>query len=484
MARTPLPLGFVFYQSDSLAFSAQRCVNWIPIVAEAPALNDRMLMQPRGLKAFVDTSLDANRGGLDMAEKAYFINGNSLVEVTNSGAFINRGTIPGSGRVSLATNGQFLVIVIPGVSAFAYDNVALTLDQITDANFRISDSVVFKDGLFVFSASAGDVFFNSRINDPFTYDFEFGAANVNSDRIVALHVNHNELFVGGLETIELFQIPVSPGAGFPFQRIPGANIQKGLHSKFGTVEFNNTFAFIGGGLNESTAIWQVSGSASASKLSTDAIDNEIQKFTRDEIANSFSMTYSERGQFLALFTFESTRIPSRTFVYNATASGRIGQAVWFEFQSGVNDDRFRVQSIVSAYGKLLVGDDRSGLIGELDHDTLTYYGDPIFRSMATTPFSQDGLPIFAGLFEATFQAGVGLTGGNDPVVRLDFSDDGGRTFSSEISRGIGKIGKYGQRSVWERQGDFPVSRTIRLTITDPVRANLIRLAANPELGVQ
>jgi len=484
MARTPLPLGFVFYQSDSLAFSAQRCVNWIPVASEAPALNDRMLMQPLGLKSFVDTLIDANRGGMEMKEISYFVNGNSLIEVSSLGTFTNRGTIPGSGRVSLANNGQFLVIVIPGLSAFAYDNVANTLTQITDVNFRIADSVVLKDGFFTFSASDGSVVFVSSLNDPFTYDgTEFAAANINPDRIVALHVNHNELFVGGLETIEIFQ-STGAASGFPFQRIPGANIQKGLHTKFGTVEFNNTFAFIGGGFNEETAIWQISGSSSASKLSTDAIDNEIQKFTRDEIANSFSMTYSERGQFLALFTFESTRIPSRTFVYNATASGRIGQAVWFEFQTGVNDGRFRVQSIVSAYGKLLVGDDRSGLIGELDHDTLTYYGDPIFRSMATTPFSQDGLPIFAGLFEATFQAGVGLTGGDDPIVRLDFSDDGGRTFSSEISRGIGKIGKYGQRSVWERQGDFPVSRTIRLTITDPVRANLIRLAANPELGVQ
>ena len=115
---------------------------------------------------------------------------------------------------------------------------------------------------------------------------------------------------------------------------------------------------------------------------------------------------------------------------------------------------------------------------------MTYYGDPIFRSSATAPFSQEGLPIFAGLFEATFQAGVGLTGGNDPIVRLDFSDDQGMTFSSEISRGSGKIGKYCQRTVLERKGDCHITRTIRLKITNPGRAKLIKLAANPELGVQ
>ena len=485
MPRTSLPIGFSFYQSESLPFSAQRCVNWIPTVAESGALSTRMLMQPSGLKVFSDTLLNANRGGQVMKDVPYFIEGNTLVSLSSAGVVTTHGTVEGAGRVSLANNGQFLVIVVPGGKSYAFDNLANTLTEITDVDFRTSDTVVFKDGFFVFSASDGSVFFNSSLNDPFNYDaLDFGTAEINPDRIVALHVNHNELFVPGLETIELFQN--IGGTGFPFQRIPGANIQKGVHAKFSLIEFDNTFCFIGGGLNERSAVWKVTGSSSVSKISTDAIDNEIQKFTREEISDSFAMTFSERGQFFAVFTFESPRIPSRTFIYNATASALLGQKVWFELQAGVNDGRYRVQSIVAAYGKLLVGDDRSGIIGEIDKDTLNYYGDEIFRSSATQPFSQDGLAIFAGEFEATFESGVGLTAGNgsDPQVRMDRSDDGGRTFNSETSRAIGKIGKFGQRSIWRRQGRFPVARTVRLTITDEVRANLIRLAATPEVGVQ
>jgi len=485
MPRIPLPLGFSFYQSESLPFSAQRCINWIPTVAESAALNTRALFQPLGLKQFVDTGLGANRGAQVMKDIPYFVNGNSLVSVSSTGTVTNHGTITGSGRVSLANNGQYLVIVVPGGRAYAYDNVADTLNQITDVDFRTSDTVVFKDGYFVFSSSDGTVFFNSALNDPFSYDaLDFGSAEINPDRINALHVNHNELFVCGSETIELFQNV--GGAGFPFQRIPGANIQKGVHAKFSLVEFDNSFCFVGGGLNERSAIWKVTGSSSAQKISTDAIDKEIQKFTREEIESSFAVTYAAHGQFLALFTFESSRIPSRTFVYNATASTLMQQRVWFELQTGVTDNRFRVQNIANAYGKLLVGDSVSGIIGELDSDTLDYYGDEIFRQSTSKPFDQNGLPIFAGEFEATFQGGVGLTTGqgSEPVVRLDRSDDGGRTFGSETSRTIGKIGEYGQRSIWRRQGRFPVSRVVRLTITDKVRANLIRLAATPEVGAQ
>ena len=485
MPRLPLPIGFSFYQSESAPFSSQRCVNWIPVVAEDAALNTRALFQPPGLKQLVDSAVVGNRGSLQMKEIPYFVNGNSLLSMSSTNVITNHGTIAGSGNVSLANNGQYLVIVVPGGNAYAYNNVTSVLAQITDVDFRTSGTVVFKDGYFVFSASDGAVFFNSALNDPFNYDaLDFGTAEISSDKIVSLHVNHNELFVIGLETIELFQN--IGGVGFPFQRIPGANIQKGAHARFSPIEFDNTFCFVGGGLNEQTAIWKVTGSSSAQKISSNAIDKEVQKFNKAEIEASFSMTFARHGQFLALFTFESTRIPSRTFVYNATASAYMQRNVWFELQTGVTDNRFRVQSIVQAYGKLLVGDQSTGIIGELDADTLDYYGDEITRFSITAPFSENGVELFSGEFEATLQSGVGLTTGqgSNPQIRMSFSDDGGRTFSSEFSRSIGKIGEYGHRSIWRQQGRFPVSRMIKLKITDKVRANLIRLAATPELGQQ
>ncbi len=84
------------------------------------------------------------------------------------------------------------------------------------------------------------------------------------------------------------------------------------------------------------------------------------------------------------------------------------------------------------------------------------------------------------------EAGVGLTTGqgSDPIVRMDYSDDGARTFTSETQRKYGKIGVYGQRVVWRRQGDFPVSRVVRFSGSDPVKRTIIKLAANAESGTQ
>ena len=246
MPRVPLPLGFSHYQAESRPFSGQRCINWIPTVAEGPALNPRALLQPSGLKQFADTLISGNRGAQLMGSLAYFVYGSSLFSVSSTGVTVNLGTIPGTGRVSLAHNAinkdnsdQFLVIVIPGVSAFVFNAGDSSLTQITDPDFVTADTVVFKGGFFVFSASDGSIFFNSLLNQPLSYDSnDQGSAEISPDLIVALHVNHDELFVGGEETIELFQIPQGTGAGFPFQRIPGANIQKGVHARFSIVEFD------------------------------------------------------------------------------------------------------------------------------------------------------------------------------------------------------------------------------------------------------
>jgi hypothetical protein len=484
MPRQQLEIATGFYASDSLPLCAQRCINWIPVIPQAESLSQRALFDAPGLTLF-STVTGVNRGSKEMKEVPYFVNGNSLWSVNSAGVSTNRGTIEGSGRVSMATNGQYLVVVVPNGKAYAYDNVSSTLTQITDIDFtaRKANAVVYKDGFFVFAAADGTVFFNSALNDPFTLRGEdFLAADINPDRIMGLHVNHNELYVLGSETIELFQ--TIGGADFPFQRIPGANIQKGVHGGFSVSEFDNTFTFVGGGVNEGSAIWKVTSSASAVKISTSAIDTAIQEFTRAEIENCFTWAYALDGNYFVGFTFESDRIPSKTFSYDATTSALAGISTWHERQSGTTDNSWRVNSIVYAHDKLLVGDSQGGNIGYIDKKSYTEYGDVMVQEKASKPFSANGIPLFAGEIQLTMESGVGLaTGqGSDPVVRMDFSDDGGRTFSSEFSRSYGKIGEYMSLPTWRRQGRIPRHRVLRFKTSEPVKSVIIKLEANIAAG--
>lgn len=477
----PIPLGF--YQHKSLPLAAQRCINWIPVIPEAEALNDRALMQPSGVTQFGTSGKDPCRGGRRLAGVPFFVNGNILVSYDTDGDPTVKGTITGTGQVSMADNGTQLVIVVPGGDSFVWNGSSVT--QITDPDFQVSDTVSFYRGFFVFTTSNGKQLFVSNLNAPLTFDaLDFGSAEGDPDRIITQVLDHDELAILGEKTTETFKLV--GGAGFPLQIIPGAYSEKGALAKFGITKFDNTYLFVGGGENEKAAIWRQTTSSQGVKISTDAIDNAIQKFTEEEIADCFIMTFAQEGQFLAVFTFNSTRIPGKTFFYNGTASALSGRQVWGEFQTGVNDAPWRVNVIVKAYGKFLCGDSVDGRIGELDSDVFTEYDELIFCQMASAPFSQNGTDIFAGEFSATFEAGTGLTfgQGSEPEVRYDFSDTGGKTFRFKTTRKLGKIGEFGHEALWRRQGRFPNSRIVRLTMTDPVKRNLIRLDATPEVGTQ
>jgi hypothetical protein len=473
------------YESDSLPLSAQRCINWEPVIPQASALSDRALFDVRGIreKTLTGATISGfNRGSAVVDGVPYHINGQNLYSVSSAGVVTDHGEIVGTKRVSLATNGRYLVIVVPGSRSYVFDNTDSSLTQITDLDFQTSDTVTFKDGFFVFTASDGEQFFHSNLNQPLTFSaLDFGTAEVRPDKIVGQIVNYNELYIAGEEVFELFR--TIGGSGFVFQRVPGANIQKGLHAKHSLIEFNQSFVFLGGGVNELTSVWRAQSSASVDKISTSAIDSAIQEYTRDEIADAFAFTYAYGGNFFVAFTFTSTRIPSKTFVYDATTSALAGVPTWHERQSGVDDDKWRVTSIVSAYGELVVGDSIDGRIGVLDKAVYTEYGNPIYRSKTSRPFDSDRFPLFVSELKLTMESGTGSTS-LDPQILMRYSDDGGRTYSNGFPRSYGKVGQYQKLPSWRRQGLVQRDRVLRFTTTEAAKSTILRLDATGTPGAQ
>jgi hypothetical protein len=59
-------------------------------------------------------------------------------------------------------------------------------------------------------------------------------------------------------------------------------------------------------------------------------------------------------------------------------------------------------------------------------------------------------------------------------VMLRWSDDGGHTWSNEHWQGMGKIGKYGTRTIWRRLGMTTKlrDRVYEISGTDPVKITI------------
>lgn len=482
MATTPLPIANGFYLSDSLPISAQECVNWYPNIVQAPALAQETLFGTPGSELLTSTGeIDqVNRGAWTLNKIPYFANGDGLnrlertvVADGETFATINVGTVEGAGRVSLADNGVQLCVLVPGGKGYIFTADPDTFTEITDPDFRANGDpqhVVFIDGYFVFTTDSKK-FIISSLNDGLSYNaLDFGTAEASPDDIVAPVVFRNQLFIGGSETLEAFQN--IGGADFPFQRT-GLFIQKGITSPFSVRSAADTFLFIGSGKDEAPAIWSLTDNT-VGKVSTIAVDNVLQSFTEDEIAQAFSWSYAQKGA-----SFIAFALPNTTLVLDITSSR------WHERKSqrvnaqGVTvTERSRVNSLVTAYGRLIVGDSVDGRLGEYSPAVLTEYGGSIQRRVASQPFQNNMKPFFVTSLELTMEAGVGNAEAPDPSIRMDRSRDGGKTFVDDRTRRIGRVGEYGRRTIWRRLGRASRFEVFRFTLSDPVKPVIIQLTAD------
>lgn len=469
MTITVLPIANGHYVSDSLPLSAQQCINWYPNVEKVtPVLSQESLIGTPGIRQLTTSGEhnQRNRGAWVMAGVPYFVNGDSLYRLESDlSTLTNIGTIGGDGRVSIADNGTQLCIVVPGASSLGYIYDGSSLTQITDADFTANgqpQSVVFIDGYFLFSTDSKK-FIISALNDGLSYNaLDFGSSEADPDDIVAPFVFNNQLFMLGSQTTEAFQNIGT--ADFPFQRT-GLFIPKGLRGRFAITSANNSFMFLGSGKNESPAIWALDGNG-VSKVSTTAIDSFLQG---QDVSNCFAWSYAQKGAYFVGFSF-----PDTALVFDSV-SGR-----WHERKSmlsGVNIG-YRANAIAVAYGKTLVADSQDGRIGSLELDEYKEYGNDIIRTVATQPFQNNMQAMMIPSIELTIESGVGNADVSDPVITLEISKDGGKTWDYARARHIGKVGEYRKRAIWRRNGRMSRFFALRFTLSDAVKPVILQLTAD------
>ncbi len=481
MPKIPLSIANGFYESRSLPFSAQRCVNWYPSYAENDALSEAAIFGTPGTEtlASADSDVDFSRGADVVSGVPYFVNGTTLYRLdrffnaANDEEFnaVAIDTVPGAGFVSMDDNGTELCIVIPGVSGFIYNVVTEVFTQITDPGFTAngkSERVVFVDGYFVHIA--GKNIFHSYINQGLEYDsLDVGQAQADPDDIVSSIVYKNQLMILGRETIEVFaNVGKFP---FTFQRIPGYFVPIGCFAAFTPIEFNQAFAFLGGATREKAGMFW--GSAqNFQRISTTPIEQKIQESSDSEISNAFTWTYSEDGAvFLGLV------IADHCFVYDANASKMARKHIWHERKSTRTElankqIRWRVNAMVEAYGRIIVADAFSGDFGSISLNVFEEFENFIQRKLSTTPLSNQGENLFVDEVELTMESGI--TTDDDNVIKLRWSDDN-KVYNDPLPADIGIDGDFTLRQYWRRLGHVPRFRTFEFSYSGRDKSVLLKM---------
>lgn len=450
------------YNDETKPLSAQETINWMPEIVEVEgARNVKHLRGAPGLQEFGVVGTGPIRGSTTMDDVLYVVSGTSLYSVTDVGNSTLIGTVAGTGRVSMTNNGYQLVIV-NGTEGYVYNNQTAVFGQITSPAFQAAYTCDFLDQYIIFDGPDAE-FFISELADATTYNaLDFASAEASPDGVLAVLVDHLELWVFGTGTIEIYQDTGNPD--FPLERIAGVVIERGLGARYTPQQMDNSVYWLG----EDGMVYLASG-YTPQRISTYPIEQDIQS---QDFSTAFAFTYRSKGHWFYVLTLPD----GKTWVFDASTK------LWHRRKS-FQLDRWRANTHSYVYNKHIIGDFEDGTLWELRDDVFTEGYDPFIAERYTQVTHASQAPLFCHSMELVMDTGHGETNDPylDPIIDMRFSDDGGRNWSTYKQRSLGKIGQYGKRVKYPRLGRF-INRIFHIRISDPIKRDMIAATANVDVG--
>lgn len=408
------------------------------------------------------------RGGINWNGKYFRVMGSSLVSIDADGVSTVLGTVGGSGGQVIFDYSFDKLAVASGGALFYWDGS--TLNQVTDANLGVVVDFLWVDGYFM--TTDGKSLVVTELNNPYAVDpLKYGSSESDPDSIKGLLKLRNEVYALNRYTIEVFQN--TGGEFFPFERIEGAQMQRGVIGTFSASVFMENVAFLGSGRNEAPAIW-IGSNSSTGKLSTREIEQILASYSEEDLAKTVLETrVSNAHQWLYV------HLPDQTLVYDGVASQIISEPVWFVLTSSIVElGQYRAKNFVWCYDKWLCEDPTSVNHGYLVNDVSSHFGDLNGWDFGTTIIYNEGRGALFHELELVCLTGR-IAPGDDPTIWTSYTVDG-ETWSQERPRSAGKIGERLKRLTWLQQGHMRHWRSQKFRGTSDAHISVARLEARIE----
>lgn len=413
-----------------------------------------------------------SRAGINWNDVCYRIMGGSLARVLPNGDSVTVGSVGSdSSYGTLDYSFDYLGATSSG-NFYLYDGN--TFAQVIDPDLGTVTDFVWVDGYFMLTD--GEFLIVTELNDPFSINpLKYGSSEADPDPVKALLKLKNEPHALNRYTVEVFDNV--GGNGFPFQRIEGAQVQRGTVGTHTCCVFMENIVFMGGGRNESISIWAAGGGSSI-RLATREIDLVLAGYSEQVLSQVLMEPRVDKGhQYLYV------HLPDQTLVHDAAASQIIGESVWFVLGSGIaRGDAYRAVNLVWCYDKWLVGDTESPSLGFLDYTSGHHWGEIVGWGFNTVIMYDEGRGAIFHELELVSLSGRAKLGVDDSVF-TQYSLDGEFWSQARYVR-AGKTGQRNKRLMWLNQGDMRHWRTQRFGGTSKSSLSIARLEARIEpLGV-
>ena len=466
MAQIPILSGIYTDQAGDLRTAYP--VNLVP-TPNGSGISDAYLRPADGIIAN-GTGPGIDRGAIEWNGVCYRVMGSKLVTVASNGAVTVLGDVGNDGRLVTMDYSFDLLGIASAGGLWFWNPATSTLTQNTDPDLGTVVDVVWVDGYWM--TTDGQFLIVTDLGNPLAVNpLKYGSSEADPDPVVALVKLRNEVAAINRHTIEVFENV--GGAGFPFDRIEGAQIQKGAISTFAACIFTDQIAFLGSGRNEQPGIF-LGANASTQKISTQEIDELLMTYTEAQLETVKLEARNDRShQHLYV------HLPDRTIVFDASSSQDLQQLIWFTLTSSiVGFQQYRARNIVWCYDRWLVGDPTSTTLGYLTQDRSDHYGQAVRWEFGTLIVYNESKGAIFNALEL-----VALTGrmavGAVPNISTSYSLDG-MSWSQDRVISAGVIGNTRKRLLWMRQGFMRNWRIQRFRGTSDAHLSFLRLEAQLE----
>lgn len=441
------------YQLASRPASVQRTVNMIPVPLEAGNERTQFVFKDLpGLTLFADLG-GAIRGAINVNGRVFAVAGNELKEVFSDGTSVTRGTLgTTTGVVDMTANTTQLVFT-DGVQLYVMP-LGSTVVQ-TAASYPGGKRIGYIDQYIVYLTPNTQQFGWSALGDATSLDaLDFASAEGSPDSLVSLLVDHRELWLFGVDTVEVW---INTGSEAVFERNSGAFIQFGCAAAQTPQRLDNSVYWLGKGEGGGYAVYRAQG-YTPQRISTRAIEEVL---TGRDVAEARAYTYQQDGS-----SFYCLKVPGLETVWCFDALS----GLWHE-RAELDDGEYiqhRAECAVFAFNRNMVGGS-DGKLYVLDPEAHSLNGDELVRDRIAPVMSVPSRKrIRFARAELTSDKGQGGT------ALLRWSDDNGATWGNWHQASLGEVGEFTAPTRWNRLGSA-VDRVFHLRCTDNVSFNPVDL---------
>lgn len=366
--------------------------------------------------------------------------------------------VPLTGFVSIDTLDETAIAVISSQTIFI-DATSGTARRVTSGILPNSSYVTVHDRFAVLTSRDGRYVWNSEFGNLEAYEeLAFFRPEFTSDPVIRV-IKHREFLVAfGSKSIEYWYTASGVASPSPFRRSRINAIERGALHGDTIAEANEGVFFVG----DDNRVYLTSSSQNIQVLSNWYVENILKERGEYDDFNAYIIRENEH----VMYCLNVGHRPTLVF--------DLSTRLWHERSTSSIESPWTAWSGRWAWGYnfMMCGEEGTSepCVGVLDRNVYDDNGKDIIRVMQSPVMESDGNRIAYSEVVVNFESGPrGLMPDDaEPQAYLSWSDNFGRTWSSELGRTIGKIGQSEKRTIWRRLGQARF-RVFRLRMTERVK---------------